>query len=48
MSDAEYEDYRLAAWLHAEGHDEVGSDPELCDDIDCPYRVDAHDANGGQ
>jgi hypothetical protein len=43
MTTDEYEDYWWASWLHAEGHEQAGSDPELCDLEDCPHSVVAHD-----
>jgi hypothetical protein len=41
------EEYRWAAFIHAQGHDEAGSDFELCDG-DCSYWPDAHDPNEDQ
>ena len=25
------------AFLHSESHEQAGTDPELCDDVDCPH-----------
>jgi hypothetical protein len=44
----ELEDYKWASFIHAEGHDQAGSDYELCDDPECPYWPDALDPNEDQ
>ncbi len=41
--DPEYESYLWATWLHAEAHYDADSDPELCDDFNCPYSVSNRD-----
>lgn len=42
------EDYKWSSFIHATGHDDAGSDFELCDDDDCSYWPDAPDANEDQ
>jgi len=37
---AEYPDldeYREACWQHSDSHYDAATDPELCDDDDCPH-----------
>lgn len=34
------EEYKLAAYEHAEAHSDAGSDFELCDHDECPYWPD--------
>lgn len=31
------EDYKWSSYIHAEAHDQAGTDYELCEDDDCPH-----------
>lgn len=31
------EGYRLLGFLHAESHEQAATDPELCDEDECPH-----------